>query len=56
MQMEWLDQENGLVKLSTEQTFNLRRFRYLCTAPLRDSNRFYWYSKDWTRSTPANRD
>jgi len=56
MQMEWLDQENGLVRVSTEQTFNLRRFRYLCTAPLRGSNRFFWYSKDWTRSTPANQD
>lgn len=57
MQMEWLDQENGLVKLSTEQTFNLRRFRYLCTAPMRGSNtRFFWYSKDWTRSTPTNQD
>ncbi len=57
MQMEWLDQDNGLVKLSTEQTFNLRRFRYLCTAPMRGSNtRFFWYSKDWTRSTPTNQD
>jgi biofilm PGA synthesis lipoprotein PgaB len=57
MQMEWLDQENGLVKLSTEQTFHLRRFRYLCTAPMRGSNtRFFWYSKDWTRSTPTNQD
>lgn len=56
MQMEWLDQENGLVRLSTEQSFNLRRFRYLCTAPMRGSNRFFWYSKDWTRSTPTNQD
>lgn len=56
MQMEWLDQENGLVRLSTEQTFNMRRFRYLCTAPLRGSNRFFWYSKDWTRSTLTNQD
>jgi biofilm PGA synthesis lipoprotein PgaB len=56
MQMEWLDQDNGLVRLSTEQTFNMRRFRYLCTAPMRGSNRFFWYSKDWTRSTPGNQD
>ena len=48
MQMEWLDQEAGIVRLSTEQEFTSRRFRYLCTAPDPDlRGRFYWYSKDW---------
>ena len=56
MQMDWLDQEQGLVRISTEQTFNMRRFRYLCTAPMRGTNRYFWYSKDWTRSTPTNQD
>lgn len=57
LQMEWLDQENGLVRLSTGQNFTTRRFRYLCTAPVREApGRFYWYSKDWTRTLPDNRD
>lgn len=48
MNMEWLDQEAGLVRLSTDQEFTSRRFRYLCTAPDKDlRGRFYWYSKDW---------
>ncbi|MCB1648175.1 MAG: polysaccharide deacetylase family protein [Pseudomonadales bacterium] len=56
MAMEWLDQEQGLVRISTEQTYNMRRYRYLCTAPMRGSNRYFWYSKDWTRSLPGNQD
>lgn len=56
MQMQWLDQERGLVQISTELTFNSRRYRYLCTAPMRGTNRYFWYSKDWTRSTPTNQD
>lgn len=57
LQMEWLDQENGRVRLSTEQQFNTRRFRYLCTAPATGMpGRFYWYSKDWTRTLPGNQD
>lgn len=57
MQMDWLNQEEGRVRITPAQTFNSRRFRYLCTAPDRDlRGRFYWYSKDWTRSTPTNQD
>lgn len=56
MQLEWLDQEQGVLRVSTEQTFNSRRYRYLCTAPMRGTNRYFWYSKDWTRSTPTNQD
>ncbi len=57
MTMEWLDQENGLVRLNTEQEFTSRRFRSLCTAPVREApGRFYWYSKDWTRTLPGNQD
>ncbi len=57
MQMEWLDQEAGRVRITPAQTFNSRRFRYLCTAPDKDlRGRFYWYSKDWTRSTQTNQD
>lgn len=56
MQLEWLDQEQGLLRVSTDQTFNSRRYRYLCTAPMRGTNRYFWYSKDWTRSTPTNQD
>ena len=56
MEMEWLDQDEGIVQISTQQTFNSRRYRYLCTAPMRGTNRYFWYSKDWTRSTPTNQD
>ncbi len=56
MTMEWLDQEEGVVRISTDQTFAMRRYRYLCTAPMRGTNRYFWYSKDWTRSVPGNQD
>ncbi|MDX1492347.1 MAG: polysaccharide deacetylase family protein [Pseudohongiellaceae bacterium] len=57
MTMNWLDKAAGIVSLSTDQEFRSRRFRYLCTAPhLSERSRYYWYSKDWTRSTPSNQD
>src|SRR5690606_510698 len=56
MQMEWLDQEAGIVRLSTEQEFTSRRFRYLCTAPDRDlRGAFYWDPKAWSRPREGSR-
>lgn len=57
MTLEWIDKASGELKLSTDQQFRSRRFRYLCTAPsLSDRTRYFWYSKDWTRSTSDNQD
>lgn len=57
MAMQWINKEMGELSLSTDQQFRSRRFRYLCTAPsLTDRSRYYWYSKDWTRSTDDNQD
>ncbi len=47
MNLDWLDREQGLVRISTEQQFSSRRWRYLCTAPAPGSNRYYWYSVQW---------
>jgi biofilm PGA synthesis lipoprotein PgaB len=57
MTMEWIDKVEGELRISTEQQFSSRRFRYLCTAPhLSERTRYFWYSKDWTRSTQDNQD
>lgn len=47
MDLEWLDRSQGLLRISTEQVFNGRRWRYICTAPAPGSSRFYWYSVQW---------
>jgi len=57
MTMEWINKAEGELHISTDQQFSSRRFRYLCTAPhLSERARYFWYSKDWTRSTPDNQD
>jgi hypothetical protein len=45
--MEWLNRDQGLVKLTPDQEFSGRRWRYICTAPDPESNRYYWYSVQW---------
>ncbi len=47
MQMEWLDSEQGIVRLTPEAEFTGRRWRYICTAPLPGSSRYFWYSVQW---------
>jgi len=54
--IEWLDRDAGLFRIQPEQEFNSRRFGYNCTAPRGGENRFYWFSKFWTRSTIDNQD
>ncbi|MDT8428607.1 MAG: polysaccharide deacetylase family protein [Pseudomonadales bacterium] len=56
LEIEWLDRDGLKFRIQPQQQFNSRRWGYNCTAPARNSNRFYWYSKFWTRSTPENRD
>lgn len=56
LEIEWLDREAGSFRLDPEREFDGRRWTYNCTAPRDGDNRFYWFSKFWTRSTPENRD
>ena len=44
---QWLDKANGLLELMPDQQFSGRRWRYLCTAPLPGTSRFFWYSVQW---------
>lgn len=45
--MTWIDSEQGIVELIPEESYSGRRWRYICTAPDPDSNRYYWYSVQW---------
>lgn len=56
LEIEWLDREAKRFRLEPDRDFNSRRWGYNCTAPREGSNRFYWFSKFWTRSTPDNQD
>ncbi len=56
LQIEWLDREALSFRLQPEADFNARRWNYNCTAPANGSNRFFWYSKLWIRSTPDNQE
>ncbi|MEX1197284.1 MAG: polysaccharide deacetylase family protein [Pseudohongiellaceae bacterium] len=56
LEIEWLDREAKRFRIEPDRDFNSRRWGYNCTAPRSGSDRFYWYSKFWTRSTPDNQD
>ena len=58
LNMEWLDRDAVRFSIQPEQDqeFTMRRFGYICTAPQRGSNRYYWFNKFWTRSTDSNAD
>jgi peptidoglycan/xylan/chitin deacetylase (PgdA/CDA1 family) len=45
--MTWVDREAGVVELKPQHNYQGRRWRYICTAPDLDSNRYYWYSVQW---------
>lgn len=45
--MVWLDKAEGLLELQADQQFEGRRWRYLCTAPLAGTGRYFWYSVQW---------
>jgi len=45
--MNWLDRDEGILELRPERDFSGRRWRYICTAPDPNSNRYYWYSVQW---------
>jgi len=45
--MTWIDKEQGVLELIPNQSYSGRRWRYICTAPDPDSNRYYWHSVQW---------
>ena len=45
--MTWIDREQGVLELKPEERYLGRRWRYICTAPDPNSNRYYWYSMQW---------
>ena len=47
--LNWIDIEQGLLELIPQQEFSGRRWRYLCTAPLARSGRYFWYSVQWIK-------
>jgi biofilm PGA synthesis lipoprotein PgaB len=47
--MRWADTANGILQLMPDQHFSGRRWRYICTAPLSGTGRFYWYSVQWIK-------
>ena len=44
MALNWIDAEKGIVEISPTKPASGRRWRYICTAPDPNSNRFFWYS------------
>ncbi len=50
----WLDRDALLFQIKPAREFNSRRWGYICTAPANGSNRYFWYSKLWIRSTESN--
>lgn len=45
--MTWVDREQGVLELNPEESYSGRRWRYICTAPDPNSNRYYWHSVQW---------
>ncbi|OFE13808.1 hypothetical protein PHACT_00285 [Pseudohongiella acticola] len=58
LELEWIDRDavHFSIQPAAGRTFDARRFGYICTAPKRGTNRYYWYNKFWTRPTPTNAD
>jgi peptidoglycan/xylan/chitin deacetylase (PgdA/CDA1 family) len=56
--LDWIDRDAAHFTLqpAAGNTFDARRFGYICTAPKRGTNRYYWFNKFWTRPTPTNAD
>jgi len=48
--IQWLDKTNGFLELAPNQQFNGRRWRYICTAPLPGTGRYFWYSVQWIKA------
>ena len=47
--LDWEDKSTGLLRLSANREYSGRRWRYICTAPLDNSGRYFWYSLQWIK-------
>lgn len=47
MSLNWRDKEQGILEIQATTPNSGRRWRYICTAPDRDSSRFFWTSVQW---------
>ncbi len=58
LELDWIDREAAhfTIQPAEGRSFDARRFGYICTAPKRGTNRYYWFNKFWTRPTPDNAD
>jgi len=45
--LDWSNEEESKLTITVDMDFTGRRWRYICTAPLPGSDRFYWYSVQW---------
>ena len=45
--MTWIDRDEGILLIQPTEDYAGRRWRYLCTAPVPDESRYYWYSIQW---------
>lgn len=54
--LQWIDRDAAHFTIQAEDEFQMRRYGYICTAPKRGTNRYYWFSKLWVRSVPGNAD
>lgn len=45
--IEWIDKEQGVLELRPTESYSGRRWRYICTAPDPNSDRYYWHSVQW---------
>ena len=45
--MTWIDRDEGILLIQPTEDYSGRRWRYLCTAPVPDESRYYWYSIQW---------
>jgi poly-beta-1,6-N-acetyl-D-glucosamine N-deacetylase len=54
--LTWIDRESLIFQIKPAREFNSRRWGYICTAPANGTNRYFWYSKLWIRSTDSNRE
>lgn len=47
--LDWEDKSAGLLRLTAAEEYGGRRWRYICTAPLAGSGRYFWYSLQWIK-------
>ena len=47
--LDWEDKSTGLLRISANKEYSGRRWRYICTAPLSNSGRYFWYSLQWIK-------